>query len=63
MRRRVSKAKRCRVTGKVSYRDVESAKRALATTSKLAGQDGRVPLRWYRCGYCGQFHLTGQENR
>lgn len=62
MRRFVSKAQRCAITGKVAYRDQESAKRALSTTSKLSGNNGRVPVRWYKCGFCGHFHLTGQED-
>lgn len=64
MKRHVSKTKRCDMTGKVSYRDAESAKRALNYTSKLPGK--YVPVRWYHCdgdGGCGQWHLTSQEER
>lgn len=60
MRRHVSKTKRCK-TGKTAYRDVESVKRALNYTSQLPG--AYVPVRWYQCGHCGQWHLTSQEER
>lgn len=66
MRRDVAKTKRCSVTKKVSYRDDESAARALRNISRSvdAGDlddTGKLPHRYYPCGFCGHFHLTSKE--
>lgn len=68
MRRDVAKTKRCEVTKKVSYRDTTSAARALQNVSRSvdAGDlddTGKLPSRYYRCNFCGHFHLTAQEEQ
>lgn len=65
MRRDVVKAKKCPVTGKVSYKDTDSAARALANVARSveAGQladTGRLPTRYYECQFCPNYHLTSE---
>lgn len=66
MRREVAKTKRCPITAKVSYRDATSAARALRNISRSvdAGDlddTGKLPHRYYRCNFCGHFHLTSKD--
>jgi rubrerythrin len=57
----VAKTRRCERTGKVSYRDAESAKRAMRKTDTIEGD--HKPIRFFTCEWCGHIHLTSKEER
>lgn len=61
MRRKIGrKHKRCPwYPSKVTYRDAESAARALAVISEHPAHGDHKPTRWYLCP-CGGYHLTSQ---
>lgn len=46
--------------GKVTYRDAESAKRALAVINAHPSKGDGKPTRWYECSACGGVHLTSE---
>jgi hypothetical protein len=63
MKRYVAKTKRCERTRKVSYRDEESARRAITMIHNHPSVSDIEPIRWYECEFCGHIHLTSREER
>lgn len=55
-------------TGKKKYHDAQDAKRALGNIRTRVGQGilkptGTMPQRYYRCQFCGKFHLTHKDRK
>lgn len=50
----------CAETGKLGYRNVRAARRALHSCqrSRQAGSRARHESSFYRCEFCSRFHLT-----
>ena len=46
-------------TGKLSYPTAEDAERA----TKLLKKKHKGGTKWYKCDYCGQYHLTSIKKR
>lgn len=70
MRRGDTQGRRCHKTGKIRYRDVEEAKRALqqsmiqaARETEEFGETKRLEARVYRCYLCSRWHLSSQEDK
>lgn len=53
----------CPKTGKVCYRSRIRALIALAKLKDNNPMDAHIPIRAYKCPYCGLHHLTSQEDR
>ncbi len=55
----------CRVTGKVCYTSKIKALLALVKIEEVGPKEegGLIPKRVYRCEFCGDFHLTQQDER
>jgi hypothetical protein len=49
-------------TGKKKFKDEAAATFALHNLAH-GDDDGRGPVRVYRCEYCGRWHLTSQPAR
>lgn len=63
VKRRIARHKgRCETTKKVRYRDEASARRVVRAAAKRRG-DERVPVRWYQCQFCHDWHTTSQERK
>jgi len=57
--------KRCKATGKKSFRNEIRAAYALGKIRSNAKNDPDepIPIRYYRCDFCPWFHLTSQPAR
>jgi hypothetical protein len=59
--------KRCSTTSKKKFADELAAAAALGRIRSKAvlmlDPDRKIPVRYYRCDFCGYFHLTSQEKR
>ena len=59
--------KRCSATGKKKHADELEAAMALGRIRSSAAArldpDRKLPIRYYRCGFCGFYHLTSQEKK
>lgn len=53
---------RCPQTAKVRYRDALAAKLALLDCAR-SPRGGREETRYYRCPFCGGYHLTSAPYR
>lgn len=55
----------CDRTGKKMYKDAADAKRAITNIKGQVGRNlpdtGKVPMRAYRCPFCGGLHLTSEK--
>ncbi len=62
MRRRLARSeKRCEWTGKIRYKDEQSA--ALVVHRAVSNGFRKVPVRWYWCEFCNGWHTTSQERK
>ena len=57
------KTKTCAKTNKTCFPTEQMAKSELAFCKMafLNGNDSYQQIRYYKCGFCGDFHLTSQE--
>lgn len=57
--------KRCRTTGKKSYRNEVTAAYAIGRIRSSARNDpaDKIPIRYYWCDFCPWIHLTSQEKK
>jgi hypothetical protein len=53
----------CPETGKVCYKTRIRAIQALAKLKDKNPMDAHIPIRAYKCPFCGLHHLTSQEDR
>jgi hypothetical protein len=60
MRRHVAVSRTGCVTGKVRFKDKESARRALVNLRGRGPRRGKMLARCYECPSCRGWHLTSQ---